>query len=245
MDNIKEHQETPVTTTDTKRTMETSEKELEVDTSEEEVTEFTQAPINVLAQIEMDNSPLEELWINTKTNISQKLAIQETVDKKEKTLEEMVPMELLDYKDVFNKVTAEQFPESRPWDHTIDLKEDFVPSDCKVYPMTLPEQAELDKFIDKNLAKGYIHQTLEITYGIAILLCLKEGWKIMTLPGLPETKQRHNQEQLPTTAHIDTIGQAQRHKVLHKVGPQIRIQQHTDQRWRPMEGSIQNQQRTI
>ena len=59
-------------------------------------------------------------------------------------------------KDVFDKVTAERFPESRPWDHAIDLKEDFVPLDCKVYPMTLPEQAELGKFIDKNLAKGYI-----------------------------------------------------------------------------------------
>ena len=68
----------------------------------------------------------------------------------------MVPQELLNYKDVFNKVTAEQFPESRPWDHAIDLKEDFVPSDCKVYPMTLPEQAKLNKFIDENLAKGYI-----------------------------------------------------------------------------------------
>ena len=126
------------------------------DTSEEISMEFTQAPINVLAQIKTDNSPLEELWINTKTNISQKFAIQETVDKKEKTLEEMVPLELLDYKDVFDKVTAERFLESQPWDHAIDLKEDFVPSDCKVYPMTLPEQAKLDKFIDENLTKGYI-----------------------------------------------------------------------------------------
>ena len=141
---------------DIKGTMETSEKELMTNTSEEESMEFTQAPINVLAQIKMDNSPLEELWINTKTNISQKLAIQETVDKKEKTLEEMVAPELLNYKDIFDKVMAEWFLESRPWDDTIDLKEDFVPTDCKVYPMTLLEQAKLDKFIDENLAKGYI-----------------------------------------------------------------------------------------
>ena len=127
--------------------------ELAMDTLEDE---STQAPINVLAQIEMDNSPIEELWINAKTNISQKLAIQETADKKEKTLEEMVPMELLNYKDIFDKVMVEWFPESQPWDHAIDLKEDFVPSDCKVHPMTLPEQAELDKFIDEKLAKGYI-----------------------------------------------------------------------------------------
>ena len=156
MDNIKEHQETLTTTMDIERTTETLEKEPVVDTSEEESTEFTQAPINILAQIKTDNSPPEELCINTKTNISQKLAIQETVDKKEKTLEEMVPLELLNYKDIFEKVMAEQFLESQPWDHAIDLKEDFVPTDCKVYPMTLPEQAKLDKFIDENLAKGYI-----------------------------------------------------------------------------------------
>ena len=121
--------------------------------AKEESTEFTQASINVLAQLEMDNSPLEELWINAKTNVFQKLAIQETVDKKEKSLEEMVPQE---YKDVFNTVMAEGFPESWLWDHSINLKEDFVPLDCKVYPMTLLEQAELDKFINKNLAKEYI-----------------------------------------------------------------------------------------
>ena len=113
-------QGTLLTTVDMKETTETME---------EGPTELTQASINVLAQLKTDNSPLEELWINAKTNISQKLAIQETVEKKEKTLEEMVPQELLNYKDVFNKVMAEHFPESQPWDHAIDLKEDFVSGD--------------------------------------------------------------------------------------------------------------------
>ena len=154
-DEIKECQGTLAMTMD-EETTKISEKETITDILEEESTELTQASINVLAQLETDNSPLEELWINAKTNVSQKLAIQETADKKEKTLEEMVPQELLNYKDVFDKVMAEWFPESWPWDHAIDLKEDFVPLDCKVYPMTLPEQAELNKFINANLAKGYI-----------------------------------------------------------------------------------------
>ena len=105
----------------------------------------------------MDNIyPLEEIWINSKTGISQKITIQESADKKEKTLDEMLPAEVLDYKDVFDKQTAEHFPELWPWDHTIDLKEDFVPKDCKIYLLSPPEQLELDKFIDENLAKGYI-----------------------------------------------------------------------------------------
>ena len=31
-----------------------------------------------------------------------------------------------------------------------------MPSDCKVYPLTLPETEEMNKFINENLAKGYI-----------------------------------------------------------------------------------------
>ena len=110
-----------------------------------------------LAILEMDNIyPLEEIWINSKTGISQKLAIQESADKQEKTLNDMLPTEVLDYKDISDKQTAECFPESWPWDHAIDLKEDFVPKDCKIYLLSPPEQLEMDKFIDKNLAKGYI-----------------------------------------------------------------------------------------
>ena len=68
----------------------------------------------------------------------------------------MIPLELMDYWDVFDKKKAEQFPEPRPWDHAINFKPDFIPKDCKVYPLTPQEHKEMDKFIDKNLAKGYI-----------------------------------------------------------------------------------------
>src|SRR6201996_6893797 len=123
----------------------------------EKTDEETPDHDTTLATLEMDNIyPLDEIWINAKTGISQTLAIQESADKKEKTLDEMLPAEVMDYKDVFDKQTAERFPESRPWDHAIDLKEDFVPKDCKIYPLSPPEQIELDKFIDENLAKGYI-----------------------------------------------------------------------------------------
>ena len=68
----------------------------------------------------------------------------------------MVPSELMEYRSVFDEEEATRFPECRPWDHAIDLKPDFVPKDCPVYPLSLPEQGELQKFIDNNLAKGYI-----------------------------------------------------------------------------------------
>ena len=135
--------------------------EMTTETTEKQETEITDDKTpdydTTLATLETDNIyPLDKIWINAKTGISQTLAIQESADKKEKTLDEMLPAEVMDYKDVFDKQTAERFLESRPWDHAIDLKEDFVPKDCKIYPLSPPEQIELDKFIDKNLAKGYI-----------------------------------------------------------------------------------------
>ena len=98
----------------------------------------------------------EEIWINAKTNVAQELAMKEMEKQKPRTLEELVPPELMDYRSVFNKKEAERFSESRSWDHAIDLKPDFVPKDCKVYPLSLPEQAKMNEFIDENLAKGYI-----------------------------------------------------------------------------------------
>ena len=70
----------------------------------------------------MDN----ELWINAKANVSMALASEQNLKKEERTLDEMLPLELMDYRHVFDKTTAERFPESRPWDHAIDLKDDFI-----------------------------------------------------------------------------------------------------------------------
>ena len=132
-------------------TMETTEKQ-EIRIMDEETLDHN----TILSILEMDTIyPLDEIWINAKTGISQTLAIQESADKKEKTLDEMLPAEIMDYKDVFDKQMAERFLELWPSDHAIDLKEDFVPKDCKIYPLSPPEQIELDKFIDENLAKGY------------------------------------------------------------------------------------------
>src|ERR1700678_4262166 len=103
-----------------------------------------------------ENDEDQEIWINAKTNLAMDLAIEEAKKRKEKTLEEMIPEELADYKDVFDKKAANRFPESKPYDHAIELKKDFIPKDCKVYPLSLSEQEKLDEFVDKNLEKLYI-----------------------------------------------------------------------------------------
>jgi hypothetical protein len=47
-------------------------------------------------------------------------------------------------------------PESQLYDHAINLKEDFISRDCKVYSLSPIEEKEINEFIDKNLHKGYI-----------------------------------------------------------------------------------------
>ena len=101
--------------------------------------------------------PLKDTWITQAMNFSTKLAQKENAKKEDtQTLPEIVPPELHEYLDVFDKEKAKQFLESQPWDHAIKLKEGFLPLDCKLYPLTLPETKEMNKFINKNLAKGYI-----------------------------------------------------------------------------------------
>ena len=44
-------------------------------------------------------------------------------------------------------------PIRKLWDHTIDIKEEFVPRKRKVYPLS---REEICKFISEQLRKGYI-----------------------------------------------------------------------------------------
>jgi hypothetical protein len=91
-------------------------------------------------------------------SISQQLAHDkaDSNPEKKKSLDDLLPKAYHEYKSVFEKEASECFPESRPWDHAIDLKPDFILKDCKVYPLTPAEQTKLDEFLEENLRKGYI-----------------------------------------------------------------------------------------
>jgi hypothetical protein len=96
-----------------------------------------------------------DVWIH-KTNITTELAIKENSKKLDKMDEQLVPAEYCEYLDIFSKEKAHCFPESRPWDHKIKMKEGFEPKLFKNYNLTLAEQIKLDKFLKENLEKGYI-----------------------------------------------------------------------------------------
>ena len=97
----------------------------------------------------------KDIQIN-KVTIAMELAVEENQKKEKKTDKELIPKEYHKYLDVFSKEKAARFPESRPWDHKIEMKEGFEPKSFKNYNLTPVEQLELDKFLKEILEKGYI-----------------------------------------------------------------------------------------
>ena len=100
-----------------------------------------------------------DIWINAKTNLAMDMAIKANLKKKEVPVKELVPPEYHEFLDVFDEEKANRFPESRKWDHKIDMKEGFEPKAFKNYNLTLEEQIELDAFLEENLEKGYIRHS--------------------------------------------------------------------------------------
>ena len=85
--------------------------------------------------------------------------IQATLDKpkkEEKTAEELVPKEYLQYLKVFSKEELEIMSIKKPWDHIIELKDMFKPKKSRLISLSHEEQEEASAFIDDQLKKGYI-----------------------------------------------------------------------------------------
>jgi len=68
-----------------------------------------------------------------------------------------------DYVKMFRQVFLEEgfakLPKCKPWDHTIELTSGAQPKGCKVYLLSVKEQAELDTFLTENLETGHIRQS--------------------------------------------------------------------------------------
>ena len=65
-----------------------------------------------------------------------------------------------DYVNMFTRVFSEdgyaKLPNRKPWDYAIELVPGAQPKGCKIYPLSLDEQSELDDFLTENLASGRI-----------------------------------------------------------------------------------------
>ena len=57
---------------------------------------------------------------------------------------------------IFRKAELERMPVRKPWDHAINLKEDFVLRKERMFMMLRQEKEEVREFIEEQLRKGYI-----------------------------------------------------------------------------------------
>ena len=96
------------------------------------------------------------IWIKAKSTTATEIQAEINLKKKILPLEEQIPKAFHNFLDVFSEEKAACFPESRPWDHKVELKDTFTPKSFKTYNLTPQEQIELDKFLKENLDKGYI-----------------------------------------------------------------------------------------
>jgi hypothetical protein len=90
---------------------------------------------------------------------------------KPKGFEDIVPMSLHTYADVFRKTAFNSLPEHRKWDHAIELEYEPSPG----YPMTLTEQMEMDTFLEEALATGHIRQSNSPLRALVIFIKKKDG----------------------------------------------------------------------
>jgi Reverse transcriptase (RNA-dependent DNA polymerase) len=108
--------------------------------------------ISYLEEMEEEHS----IWLNAKTTTSNEFHVKHDEKKPELSVEEQIPSEYHEFLDVFDEEKANRFPDSRIWDHKIEMKPGFEPKSFKTYNLTPEEQIELDNFLKDNLDKGYI-----------------------------------------------------------------------------------------
>ena len=95
-----------------------------------------------------------QAWLNgeliNKTTISTQIARMAGI------VEPTIPNWCADFTDVFSEKTHNQLPPHRPYDHTIELRPDFVPKVAKIYSLNPAEKEMCKSFIEEHLKTGRI-----------------------------------------------------------------------------------------
>src|SRR5712675_1744759 len=128
-----------------------------------------------------DSADSEILYIGRITVMSQ-IARQTTsstlVEEHDRPNLTPIPTEYRRHQKVFSEEAAQRFPESRVWDHAIELKPG-APSTLpgKIYALSQLELQELQKFVKEHLAKGYI-RPLKSPYAAPFFFIKKKDGKL-------------------------------------------------------------------
>lgn len=158
----------------------------------------------------------DEVWCAAGFTYSQRIAEKVNKAKAEKTFEEMVPKEYRGFAKVFSEQEAHRLPAHKPWDHAIDLipgAPDLIRT--KVYPMSLSEQEELNRFLDENLAKGYIQPSKSPMASPVFFIKKKDG-KLHFVQDYRKLNEITIKNRYPLPLVTDIIGRLQNSRFFTK-----------------------------
>ena len=96
-----------------------------------------------------------------------------------KAIDEMVPRRFHKYLKVFEKKDSERMLIRKTWDHTIDLREGFVPKKGKIYLLSRVEREEVQEFVKDQLRKRYIRPSKSPQISLVFFVPKKDGKKRM------------------------------------------------------------------
>ena len=97
--------------------------------------------------------PPPSVNIRASSTISQRLAEAFQTNKEALT---PIPNYLKEFTAIFSKQSFDVLPESKEWDHAVELIPGSKTSGCKVYPLSPAKQKELNVFLKENLETGRI-----------------------------------------------------------------------------------------
>jgi len=97
----------------------------------------------------------------------------------EEKVKKLVPEKFHQWIKVFEKKKLERMLMRKVWDHTIDIKEVFVPRKEKIYPLSREEREEVREFVKKQSRKGYIRPLKSLQIAPVFFVGKKDGKKRM------------------------------------------------------------------
>ena len=117
-----------------------------------------------LSQLFSSQSPAENDWslheyhllAEGSTEQINKITISIPLTQADKPKEIPIPNFCTDFSDIFSKKTYDILPPHHSFDHTIKLRDSFIPKIMKVYPLNLAKKEACKAFIDKHLKTGQI-----------------------------------------------------------------------------------------
>jgi hypothetical protein len=114
-------------------------------------------------------------FVHASSTVSGRLAEAFAKNSKPKGFENTVLTSLHTYADIFSETAFNSLPKHQKWDHAIEQEQEPSPGFCKVYPMTLTEQTEMDAFLEKALATGRIRQSKSPLGALVFFIKKKDG----------------------------------------------------------------------